>query len=72
MTPQDICGLTSQSEWTGVMLSTLFREVGVSLTASWFLAEGSDAAVMTRSVPVSKGWEEMLDLIRIAAEKKRA
>lgn len=29
LTPQDICGLTSQSEWTGVMLSTLFREVGI-------------------------------------------
>jgi sulfane dehydrogenase subunit SoxC len=41
MTPQEICGLTSQSEWTGVMLSTLFREVGVSPKATWFLAEGS-------------------------------
>lgn len=58
MTPQEICGLTSQSEWTGVMLSTLFREVGVSSKASWFLAEGSDAAVMTRSIPVSKGLED--------------
>lgn len=35
MTPQEICGLTSQSEWTGVMLSTLFREVGVSPKATW-------------------------------------
>jgi len=58
MTPQDICGLTSQSEWTGVLLSTLFREVGVSPKASWFIAEGSDAAVMTRSIPVSKGWDD--------------
>jgi sulfane dehydrogenase subunit SoxC len=55
MSPQDVCGLTSQSEWTGVMLSTLFREVGIKPKASWFLAEGSDAAVMTRSVPVKKG-----------------
>jgi sulfane dehydrogenase subunit SoxC len=60
MTPQEICGLTSQSEWTGVMLSTLFREVGVSPKASWFLAEGSDAAVMTRSIPVSKGWDDAM------------
>lgn len=60
ITPQDICGLTSQSEWTGVMLSTLFREVGVNPKASWFLAEGSDAAVMTRSIPVSKGWEDAM------------
>jgi sulfane dehydrogenase subunit SoxC len=60
MTPQEICGLTSQSEWTGVMLSTLFREAGVKPKASWFLAEGSDAAVITRSVPVSKGWEDAM------------
>ncbi|WP_397310490.1 sulfite dehydrogenase [Parachryseolinea silvisoli] len=60
LTPQEICGLTSQSEWTGVMLSTLFREVGVKSTASWFLAEGADAAVMTRSVLVSKGWEDAM------------
>ena len=60
ITPQDICGLTSQSEWTGVMLSTLFREVGIDPRATWFLAEGSDAAVMTRSIPVSKGWEDAM------------
>lgn len=60
MTPQEICGLTSQSEWTGVMLSTLFREVGVSPKATWFLVEGSDAAVMTRSIPVSKGWQDAM------------
>lgn len=60
MTPQDILGLTSQSEWTGVMLSTLFREVGVDPKATWFLAEGSDAAVLTRSVPVSKGWDDAM------------
>ncbi|WP_128544732.1 sulfite dehydrogenase [Larkinella soli] len=60
LSPQDICGLTSQSEWTGVMLSTLFREVGVQPKASWFLAEGTDAAVMTRSVPVAKGWDDAM------------
>jgi sulfane dehydrogenase subunit SoxC len=60
MTPQEICGLTSQSEWTGVMLSTLFREVGIKPKASWFLAEGGDAAVMTRSIPISKGWEDAM------------
>jgi sulfane dehydrogenase subunit SoxC len=60
MTPQDILGLTSQSEWTGVMLSTLFREVGVSPKATWFLAEGSDAAVLTRSIPIQKGWDDAM------------
>ncbi len=60
LSPQEICGLTSQSEWTGVMLSTLFREVGVKPSAKWFLAEGSDAAVMTRSIPVSKGFDDAM------------
>lgn len=60
MTPQDISGLTSQSEWTGVRLSTLFREVGVKPNASWFLAEGGDAALMTRSIPVAKGWDDAI------------
>ncbi|MCK8495023.1 sulfite dehydrogenase [Spirosoma sp. RP8] len=60
LSPQDICGLTSQSEWTGVKLSTLFREVGVKPNASWFLAEGSDAAIMTRSIPVKKGWDDAI------------
>jgi sulfane dehydrogenase subunit SoxC len=60
LTPQDVLGLTSQSEWTGVMLSTIFREVGVDPNAKWFLAEGSDAAVMTRSIPVYKAWDDAM------------
>ncbi|MFW2404440.1 MAG: sulfite dehydrogenase [Gammaproteobacteria bacterium] len=59
-TPQSLAGLTSQSEWTGVSLATLFREVGIKPKASWFLAEGSDAAVMTRSIPVSKAYDDAL------------
>ncbi|SEN83522.1 sulfane dehydrogenase subunit SoxC [Mucilaginibacter gossypiicola] len=60
MTVQEILGLTSQSEWTGVMLSTLFRELGVSPKASWFLAEGGDAAVLTRSIPIHKAWDDAM------------
>lgn len=60
MTPQDILGLTSQSEWTGVMLSTIFNEVGISDKAKWFLAEGSDAAVMTRTIPIAKAWDDAM------------
>ena len=59
-TPQMLCGLTSQSEWTGVALSTLLREVGVKPGASWFLAEGSDAAVLARSIPLAKAWDDAL------------
>jgi sulfane dehydrogenase subunit SoxC len=59
-TPQEICGLTSTSEWTGVPLAVLFREVGVLPGASWFLAEGQDAAVMTRSIPLEKAWDDAM------------
>jgi sulfane dehydrogenase subunit SoxC len=59
-TPQVIDGLTSTSEWTGVPLATLFREVGVKAGATWFLAEGMDAAVMTRSIPVEKAWDDAM------------
>jgi sulfane dehydrogenase subunit SoxC len=53
-TAQELCGLTSQSEWTGVMLSTIFNEAGAQPQATWFLAEGQDAAVMTRSIPINE------------------
>ncbi len=60
MRAQEICGLTSQSEWTGVRLSTLFREVGVRPDATWFLAEGQDAAVLARSIPIEKAWDDAM------------
>ena len=52
ITPGQLDGLFSVSEWTGVKLATILREVGVRPGASWFLAEGQDAAVMTRSIPL--------------------
>jgi len=60
LTPQAIDGLTSTSEWTGVPLAILFREVGIKEGAEWFLAEGQDAAVMTRSIPLSKAWDDAI------------
>ncbi len=59
-TPQQVDGLVSTSEWTGVPLATLFLEVGVRDDATWFLAEGMDASVMTRSVPTEKAWDDAM------------
>jgi sulfane dehydrogenase subunit SoxC len=60
-TPSWIDGLLSTSEWTGVPLATLFAEVGVDRRrATWFLAEGLDAARMTRSVPVEKAFDDAM------------
>lgn len=53
-------GLLSCCEWTGVPLATLLQEVGVNPGASWVLAEGADAAAMTRSIPIEKAWEDAL------------
>ena len=50
---QDLYGLTSTSEWTGVKLSTLLEAVGVRHEATWMLAEGGDAAGLDRSVPLT-------------------
>src|SRR5258707_2139781 len=36
LTPQQIAGLTSTSEWTGVPLRTLFPQVGARRQARWF------------------------------------
>jgi sulfane dehydrogenase subunit SoxC len=54
MTPQEVDGLTSNSEWTGVPVATLLREVGLRRAAKWALAEGGDAALLSRSVPLEK------------------
>ena len=53
-TVQGTHGLLSTSEWTGVQFATIAREVGLKPGASWVLAEGADAAVMTRSIPLEK------------------
>ena len=57
---QEIHGLTSCSEWTGVPLRAILDEVGVKTGASWILAEGSDGAMMTRSVPLEKCLDDVL------------
>jgi len=59
-TVQGTHGLTSTSEWTGVPLSTVLSEVGVKQGAAWVLAEGRDAAVLTRSIPLAKCWKDAI------------
>lgn len=59
-TVQGTHGLTSTSEWVGVPLSTILNEVGLKPGAKWLLAEGGDAAVMTRSIPIEKAMHDCL------------
>jgi sulfane dehydrogenase subunit SoxC len=60
VTAQAIHGLVSCSEWTGVPLAMLLEEAGIEPGASWLLAEGADAAAMSRSVPLAKGLDDAL------------
>jgi sulfane dehydrogenase subunit SoxC len=53
-------GMISGSEWTGVKLSTILQEAGVKPGAKWVLAEGADAAGMTRSIPLDKAMDDTL------------
>lgn len=59
-TVQDTHGLLSCSEWTGVALSTLLAETGFKPEAKWLLAEGADAAAMTRSIPLDKALDDAI------------
>lgn len=52
-TVQELHGLTSTSEWTGVKLATLLDAAGLQPDGAWLLAEGGDAAALTRSVPLT-------------------
>jgi sulfane dehydrogenase subunit SoxC len=57
---QAMHGLVSCAEWTGVRLSALLDEAGVDPAAKWILAEGADAASMSRSVPLAKAMDDAL------------
>jgi len=59
-TVQDTHGLTSCSEWTGVLLSVLLKEVGVQKGASWLVAEGADAIKHTKSISLDKVMDDVL------------
>jgi sulfane dehydrogenase subunit SoxC len=60
MTPQQVDGLVSNGEWTGVALATLLRQAGVKDATRWVIAEGSDSAKLTRSVPIEKAMDDAI------------
>jgi len=55
-------GLLSCAEWTGVRLALLLEEAGVAPESQWLLAEGADAAGMSRSVPMKAVDEALVAL----------
>ena len=67
----DIHGMVSCSEWTGVPLSILLDEAGVAPNGRWILAEGTDAAAMSRSVPMAKALDDALIALYQNGERLR-
>jgi sulfane dehydrogenase subunit SoxC len=53
-TASDLVGLLSCAEWTGVSLKLVLQEAGLRPEAKWLVAEGADAAALTRSIPIDK------------------
>jgi len=68
---QGLHGLVSCAEWTGVKLSTLLDEAGVEPAGKWILAEGADAAGMSRSVPLAKAMDDALIALYQNGERVR-
>lgn len=68
---EEIHGLLSGTEWTGVLLSTLLDECGLSKDAKWLIAEGADNGMMTRSIPLDKALDDTMIAIRQNGERLR-
>lgn len=53
-------GMVHCAQYTGVSLRTLLDYVGLKPNARWVLAEGADAAAMTRSIPIEKALDDCM------------
>jgi len=59
LTPQQIDGMCSTSEWTGTTLASLWDIVRPRAEATWFFVEGHDGG-WTGSIPMSDRWDDSL------------
>ena len=59
-TLEQMHGMIGCSEWTGVPLSLLLKEVGVRGGASWVLSEGAEATKLGASMPMGKAMDDVL------------
>ncbi len=53
-------GMIHNVQYTGVKISDLIKETGLKSKAKWMLAEGSDSAGLTRSIPIEKALEDCM------------
>ena len=59
-TVQETHGLTSCSEWTGVLLSVLLKECGVQKDASWVVSEGAEEVKGAGSIRLAKAMDDCI------------
>lgn len=71
-TVQQTHGMLSCTQWTGVPLSVLLDEAGVSPKATWGLAEGADGSAHSRSIPIKKLMDDALLVYAAGGEMLRA
>jgi sulfane dehydrogenase subunit SoxC len=70
-TASDLVGLLSCAEWTGVRLKLVLQEAGLRPEAKWVVAEGADAAAMTRSIPIEKCLDDAMIVYSQNGERLR-
>ncbi|PZX12811.1 sulfane dehydrogenase subunit SoxC [Palleronia aestuarii] len=64
-------GMIHNVQYTGVPLRLLLEEAGVRTDGKWLLAEGADAAAMTRSIPMEKALDDCLVAFKMNGEALR-
>jgi sulfane dehydrogenase subunit SoxC len=70
-TASDLVGLLSCAEWTGVPLKLVLQEAGLQPNAKWVVAEGADAAALTRSIPIEKCLDDAMIVYSQNGERLR-
>ncbi len=64
-------GMVHCVQYTGVPLKIVLNEAGLKSNAKWILAEGADAASMTRSIPLEKALDDCLLAYSMNGERLR-
>jgi sulfane dehydrogenase subunit SoxC len=70
-TASDLVGLLSCAEWTGVSMKLVLQEARLRPEAKWVVAEGADAAALTRSIPIGKCLEDAMIVYSQNGERLR-
>ena len=64
-------GMVHCVQYTGVSLRLLLEQAGLKPSAKWIMAEGGDAAAMSRSIPLGKAIDDCIVAYRMNGEMLR-